>query len=55
MGNYYSLLRILIRRICVIFLVYQACRVAFILFNKSYFSDRAQEFVRTDYRQRHGK
>lgn len=41
MGNYYSVLRILIRRMFVIFLVYQACRIAFILFNKSYFPDIA--------------
>ncbi|WP_309642395.1 sulfatase-like hydrolase/transferase [Flavobacterium sp.] len=37
MNNHHSVLKILIRRIVVIFFIYQACRVLFILFNKSYF------------------
>ena len=41
MNNYYSLLRILIRRIGIVFIVYQICRILFILFNKSAFPNIA--------------
>ncbi len=37
MNNYHSVLKILIRRIAVIFFVYQASRILFIIFNRSYF------------------
>ncbi len=37
MNNYYSVLKILLRRIAVVFIIYQFCRIVFLLFNKSYF------------------
>jgi phosphoglycerol transferase MdoB-like AlkP superfamily enzyme len=37
MNNYYNLLRILLKRIGVVFIIYQICRIAFIIFNRSYF------------------
>lgn len=39
MNNYYNLLKILIKRIGIVFLIYQLCRLFFIFFNKSYFQD----------------
>ncbi len=39
MNNYYNLLKILIKRIGVVFLIYQLCRIFFIFFNKSYFQN----------------
>ncbi|WP_298221003.1 LTA synthase family protein [Flavobacterium sp.] len=39
MNNYQSVLKILIRRIVIVFLVYQLCRILFIVFNRSYFPD----------------
>ena len=39
MNNYYDLLRILLKRIGVVFIIYQICRIAFIIFNRSYFSN----------------
>jgi phosphoglycerol transferase MdoB-like AlkP superfamily enzyme len=37
MNNYYSVLKLLLRRIAVVFIIYQFCRIVFLLFNKSYF------------------
>ncbi|MBS1534941.1 MAG: LTA synthase family protein [Bacteroidetes bacterium] len=37
MSQYYSLVKLLSRRIFVIFLAYQLCRIVFIAFNKSFF------------------
>ena len=37
MTNYYSVLKLLLRRIAVVFIIYQFCRIVFLLFNKSYF------------------
>jgi len=37
MNNYYNVLKILLRRIAVVFIIYQFCRIVFLLFNKNYF------------------
>ena len=37
MNNYYSVLKILLRRLALVFIIYQFCRIVFLLFNKSYF------------------
>ena len=37
MNNYYSVLKLLLRRIAVVFIIYQFCRIVFLFFNNSYF------------------
>lgn len=39
MENHYNLLKLLIKRIGIVFIVYQFCRILFLLFNKSYFPE----------------
>lgn len=39
MNNYLSVLKTLVRRLIIIFLSYQACRVLFVIFNRSYFPE----------------
>ena len=39
MEHHYNLLKLLIKRIGIVFITYQLCRILFLFFNKSYFPE----------------